>query len=96
MRAEKQRNYHFDNMKGILILCVVLGHTVSNLFSVWGNYLATKYLYYLIYTFHMPVFIFISGFFSKRHSDYETYLKKAISGCLIPYLIFNVLYALPF
>lgn len=96
MRAEKQRNYHFDNMKGILILCVVFGHTVSNLFSVWGNYLATKYLYYLIYTFHMPVFIFISGFFSKRHSDYETYLKKAISGCLIPYLIFNVLYALPF
>lgn len=53
MRAEKQRNYHFDNMKGILILCVVLGHTVSNLFSVWGNYLATKYLYLLL-DIHVP------------------------------------------
>lgn len=95
MSAEKQRNHHFDNMKGILILCVVLGHTISNLFYAWTNCLATKYLYYLIYTFHMPVFIFISGFFSKRHSDYETYLKKTVSGCLIPYLIFNVLYALP-
>lgn len=95
MSAEEQRNHHFDNMKGILILCVVLGHTISNLFYAWTNCLATKYLYYLIYTFHMPVFIFISGFFSKRHSDYETYLKKTVSGCLIPYLIFNALYALP-
>ena len=53
-----ERNYGFDNVKGILIFCVVLGH----LLECVGGYLP---LYRMIYLFHMPVFMFVSGFFAK-------------------------------
>lgn len=54
----KTREYEFDNAKGFLIFCVVLGHMLEgNLTGV------SKTLYILIYSFHMPffVFTFLSG-----------------------------------
>ena len=89
------RSSEFDNIKGIMIFLVVLGHAISNLYKGYSNTFLTEYLYCLIFTFHMPVFVFVSGFFSKRHTEYATYVKKAISSCLIPYLLFNILYSLP-
>lgn len=54
---EKNRNPYWDTLKGILIVLVVLGHT--------GTALGEKILS-VIYSFHMPLFLFISGYFSKR------------------------------
>jgi len=42
----------------------------------------------------MPVLIFISGYLSRRKTDYETYIVKAIKSCLVPFLVFNILYGL--
>ena len=58
------RNDSIDIVKGVLIFLVVLAHfAVSKSLALpiraWGN---------AIYSFHMPAFIFISGFLSKRVS----------------------------
>jgi acyltransferase len=51
----KARNQNIDAVKGVLILFVVLGHLLL------GG-LETSFLKYSIYCFHMPVFIFVSGY----------------------------------
>lgn len=56
-----KRDYRIDNTKGILIILVVIGHF---LLPVASTRFTTNSLY-LIYTFHMPCFIFISGYLAK-------------------------------
>lgn len=56
----KHRSAYFDNLKGILIFLVVLGHLTQGR----GDFLSVTIRYY-IYIFHMPLFIFISGVFAK-------------------------------
>ena len=80
--AEKKRNAYFDNLKGILIFLVVLGHVLS---SFAGEGSVARWLYLLIFSFHMPVFLFVSGYFAKPDP------KTVIARLLILYLIFQVL-----
>ena len=55
------RNERVDNLKGILTVLVVFGHFLELIMDQgW-----TKYVYELIYSFHMPFFIFTSGYFYK-------------------------------
>lgn len=49
-----RREYGFDNIRCILIFLVVFAHFLE-------PYTAKNPLYRMIYTFHMPVFAFISG-----------------------------------
>lgn len=58
---QKEREHQFDNMKAILIFLVVLGHVLSN----FGTTDAADKLYKIIFSFHMPAFIFVSGYFAK-------------------------------
>ena len=57
----RQRIHILDTLKGILILLVVIGH----LLEVIPGFGLSHPLYKIIYSFHMPAFIFISGFFIK-------------------------------
>lgn len=57
----KERNYLFDNLKFLLIVLVVFGHSLEEI-SLEHNYAIIRAW---IYSFHMPVFVFISGYFSK-------------------------------
>ena len=71
-----QRLTQFDILKGIGILCVLLGHTVLS-----------GYPKELIYGFHMPLFFFCSGVFFKQRSLKETFIKS-VKQLLVPYLFF--------
>lgn len=55
------RLVYFDYLKAFLIFFVVLGHCVD----IFPTSRAFKALYLFIYTFHMPLFVFVSGFFAK-------------------------------
>ena len=57
----KKRAYCFDNLKCILIFLAVLGHLLT-LSPEWGGW--NDAIYRLIYSFHMPVFLFITGWFA--------------------------------
>ena len=65
----KQRSYYFDNGKFFLIVLVVLGTFDHNL----QEDVDTNALYNTIYTFHMPAFILISGYFAKGIFDKGIY-----------------------
>lgn len=69
-----ERNLKIDNMKGVLILLVVIGHM---LLSIHGTTRGVTNLFYLIYTFHMPAFVFLSGLFAQH---IYTHVPKAVQG----------------
>lgn len=59
----KERNLKLDNAKGILITLVVIGHM---LLPIQGTTRSVTNFFYMIYTFHMPAFVFISGLLAQR------------------------------
>lgn len=78
-----RRDHYFDNAKFILVLLVVLGHSLE---LVSGPYVST--LYDLIYLFHMPAFVLITGYFSRGET------QPKVGNLLAQYLIFQTLYLL--
>ncbi|UKK67581.1 acyltransferase family protein [Prevotella communis] len=54
-----------DSLKGWLIILVVLGHAIQ--YTV-GNGSESCHLWSLIYSFHMPAFVAISGFLAYRNN----------------------------
>lgn len=82
-----ERDKVLDATKYILIILVVLGHFIEP--SRYTNSYACV-LYCLIYSFHMPLFIMISGYLYKQRSLAQE-LKKCIpllEVCLIAHLSF--------
>lgn len=76
-----EREYQYDNIKFFLIFLVVFGHLLEYISgSICNN------IYRIIYTFHMPVFIFITGYFAKFNK------KKIIFQLFIPYLLLQTIY----
>ena len=65
------RIHFIDNIKGILIVLVVVGH----LLLPCRLCITEELLYESIYLFHMPLFIFISGFLAKRAFSIEKGLR---------------------
>lgn len=84
---EKERDYFFDNLKPVLIFLVVLGHF---LLPIHGRSFLVV-LKRLIYVFHMPLFVFVSGYFSKKiYRDGQFNFKKILYLIKV-YIIFVVL-----
>lgn len=75
-----ERIQWIDMAKGIGILLMVLGHTgISAIFHNW------------IYSFHMPLFIIISGVFFNTKKSHNEILKSRVKTLLLPYFFFMIL-----
>lgn len=61
-----------DSLKGILIILVVVGHFLLPVWDAGGPITA---VYQLIYLFHMPLFVFVSGLFAKHTVDAQGRLR---------------------
>lgn len=84
---KSERVAKWDNLKVIMIFCVVLGHT---LYEFIGKGTGTaKGIYLFIYTFHMPVFIFLTGMFAKNTIAKKRY-DRVVEFLLI-YLVMKFL-----
>ena len=59
------RDYRLDRAKGILIFAVVLGHLMART-SPWESPVLGAPMY-LIYSFHMPAFVFLAGITAKSN-----------------------------
>lgn len=77
---QKQTLSEFNVLKGIGIFLVVLGHAGSLNESVVN----------VIFSFHMPLFFFVSGFFFKETTLKEFFVKKG-KRILVPYIAFSFL-----
>ena len=65
-----------DSMKGILILMVVMGHAVQ--YCLPMSY-ETNYCWNLIYSFHMPAFMALSGWLLKNGENFTARTGGGIS-----------------
>ena len=91
----KERLLWIDSLKGILILLVIVGHAIS---KVIGNEAANNdYWWCLIYSFHMPTFIAVSGYLQYR-SKYsnkkplQLQIWRRFCQLMVPFLVWSVLY----
>jgi len=48
-------------------------------------------IYIFIFMFHMPLFIYVSGYFSK---NFDKCRRNAIKDLLVPYIVFNIIWYL--
>lgn len=85
-----QRNAYFDNARLLFITLVVFGHLLQP-FVAGSDLLGSLYTW--IYTFHMPAFIMIAGYFAKGSKE-PAYIGKLAKKLLIPYVIFQIIYTI--
>jgi fucose 4-O-acetylase-like acetyltransferase len=87
----KQRDAFFDNAKYLAIVLVAMGHAWEPLRDGSRTVMA---LYTLVYAFHMPAFIVISGYFSRGFDARPEQLKRLVTGLIVPYVVFETAYTL--
>lgn len=88
---DKARDSFFDNAKFLLMVLVIFGHLLQPFIDQKGWY---KDLYFAIYTFHMPAFILISGYFAKSF-DWKRgrQVIASFKKCIVPYVFFQWIYS---
>ena len=102
----EESNYNaFDCIKVFTILLVIMGHITrmyspNSLFPHEGNRILSL-MTYAIYSFHMPLYIFVSGCIygiGRRKGKYESMSElatKKFRRLIIPYLSFGILVLAP-
>ena len=82
------RNIYLDNIKGALILLVVIGH----LFELMrANFKIGNQLFMFIYVFHMPMFALLSGYFSKGERGVFA-ANKTFLAIFLPFAFFQIIF----
>lgn len=79
-------NQQMRILSAIGILLIICGHLAFNVLEMGG--------WFPYYSFHIFVFLFISGYFYKPESELHilTYIKKKALHLLVPYFVWNVFY----
>lgn len=81
----RQRLYCLDIAKALCILLVVVGHFNPDGAPAWW-----KCINHIIYSFHMPLFLFVSGYVylhTLRKQSYISFIGKKCRRLAVPYLI---------
>lgn len=96
MNKKKERFVDIDCAKGLTIILVVLGHITARDYPLGNEWFI--YLRKAIYTFHMPLFMFLSGwlFYYSLPSlvnleDKVSYLTKKAYRLLVPFFLFGTI-----
>ena len=94
------RNQYIDYAKGITIILVIIPHCIQ---YGAGAYYLNESLFYdnpifkFIYSFHMPVFMIISGYlfnYSITRHSFNNIIKSRITTLLIPILLWHTIYVI--
>lgn len=92
MSNTRQRDHSFDVIKGIAIYAVVMGHVL--LYAAPG--LTDTLLMRVIALSHMPLFFFISGYFSYKEADGRRFanpdLWSRFKQLIIPMVVMSALF----
>ena len=67
------RSSYIDVARGICMICIVLGHQ--------GNPFINRF----VFTFHLPVFFIITGYFFNPKTSFKDLVIKRSRGLIIPY-----------
>lgn len=77
------RNPIIDRVRGLAIILVVVGHAIQYSYDCFDSNLLFK----IIYSFHMPLFMFISGMVVSGKNMGGEWLKRRTQGLLIPFVV---------
>ena len=78
-----------DIAKAICIILVVIGHYFPETHPLWYGEMRN-----VIYSFHMPLFMFASGFIyiaTKKEIAYSEFIWRKVKRLMVPYLTTSVL-----
>ena len=79
---QKQRIVYLDVARGIAMIAIVLGH------------LENAVINRVVYTFHLPLFYFISGYFIDERATLSAFVRKKARQLLVPYYVTCLAYCL--
>ena len=81
---QKNRVVIIDAFKGIAILLVVFGHAIQSNTSSFDE----NVFFRVIYSFHMPLFMFLAGLVASYSFEMPTYpfLKKKFMALAVPFM----------
>ena len=81
--SSPRRVFKYDNLRAFLIFLVILAHCMEQF-----NKGRVFDLYRIIYSFHMPAFIWLTGNFARFDR------RKILKHLVLPYFVFDSLYML--
>lgn len=82
--AAHQRVIWLDALRGFAILLVVAGHVIQS--GLCPDDYSENMEWLFIYSFHMPLFFFISGYASRRRDSIGLTVRKRCGQLVIPFL----------
>lgn len=82
MAERKQRDLWADYAKGLCILLVFVGHSDA----------IPRAVRIFIYLFHMPMFFFCMGYYSRTAETFGAFVKKRFRQLMLPLFAYGVLY----
>ncbi len=78
LTENKNRIDWIDMAKGYGMLAVIIAHICSGPLRQW------------IYTFHMPLFFFLSGYVFSNRDNFDLFIKKKAKALLVPYFSLGI------
>ncbi|MFW2488461.1 acyltransferase family protein [Clostridium chromiireducens] len=93
-----KRNDCIDVTKGFAVILVVLGHVIQYGANNYFDF-SSHIIFKLIYSFHMPLFMFLSGYtsyysFRNTKNTRLYFVKKRVISLLLPFLIWGIITSL--
>lgn len=84
--AARTRDPWLDNAKTVLVVLVVVGHAIGVADAASHG---RGFVYDFLYLWHIPAFVFISGYLSRSFRYDARHLKGLLFTLLVPFLIFE-------
>lgn len=91
MTAVKKRDTALDGLKFSMICLVIIGHAIEPTRYIM---MESGMLYSVIYAFHMPLFIILSGYFSKKQNIQK--INKQAVNLFETYIVMDIIIGLLF
>lgn len=88
----KQRIEWVDTAKAIGMFLVFYGHYIEKVSQIEGETGIAMMQLKFIYSFTMPLFFILSGFFARKHQDKLRQIKKLFLQLIIPVFAFGLLF----
>ncbi|WP_257496252.1 acyltransferase family protein [Aeromonas allosaccharophila] len=85
IKGNLSRDIFVDQLKGLAILLVVFGHSLQTTYPDFDNNIYFR----IIYSFHMPLFMFISGWvatYSNFNSSFYSFAGGKFKRLVVPFL----------
>lgn len=93
MEKKNNRNNIIDVLKGIAVISVLLGHAIQRGLCMNGYNPLNNWIFKIIYTYHMPLFVVLSGFVLAQYTKkYDCkFLLKKVMRLLYPTILWSYL-----